>query len=72
MNTGPACIPEDLLETYAWGRLSDPRGAQLEEHLLLCAGCQNRLQQIDEYLQVAQAATAALDSQSHTSEHPAA
>ncbi len=62
MNAGSHCIAEDLLETYAWGRLSEPESASLEEHLLLCAGCQNRLEQLDDYLRVATAAAAALES----------
>jgi hypothetical protein len=61
MNSSHGCgIPEDILETYSWGRLSELESAPLEEHLLLCRACQERLEQIDEYLRVAKAATAAL------------
>jgi anti-sigma factor RsiW len=60
MNNGWLCFAEDVLETYAWGRLSDPDNAPLEEHLLVCDACRNRLEQIDEYLRVAKSAAAAL------------
>jgi anti-sigma factor RsiW len=60
MNAGSDCIPEDLLETHAWGRLSEIDSAPLEEHLLLCAACQDRLAQLDDYLRVARAAAEAL------------
>jgi hypothetical protein len=60
MNAGSVCIPEDRLESYAWGRLSEIDTAPLEDHLLLCAACQDRLAQLDDYLRVARAATQAL------------
>jgi hypothetical protein len=61
MNTGSIShIPEDLLEGYAMGRLSHSDRARLHRHLLLCSPCQAHFQQIDEYVKVIQAATAAL------------
>jgi anti-sigma factor RsiW len=61
MNTGSIShIPEDLLEEYAMGRLSHSDRSRLHRHLLLCSPCQAHLQQIDEYVKVIQAATAAL------------
>lgn len=61
MRTDSFCsVTEDVLENYAWERLPEPDRATLEEHLLICAHCQARLEQIDDYLPVARAATAAL------------
>jgi hypothetical protein len=61
MNTGPMShVPEDLLEEYAMGRLSRSDRARLHRHLRLCSSCQAELQEIDEYVKVIRAATAAL------------
>ena len=61
MNTGSIShVPEDLLEKYAMGRLSHSDRARLHRHLLLCSNCQAHLQQVDEYVKVIRAATAAL------------
>jgi len=40
-------ITEDILEAYSLGQLSEQDAAPIEEHLLLCAACQNRLQATD-------------------------
>jgi len=39
---GP-CIDPDALERYALGHTSASETAALEEHLLVCPDCQNRL-----------------------------
>lgn len=43
-------IPEDLIEEYALGRLQEPALALLEEHLLICEDCRERLQITDEFV----------------------
>lgn len=43
-------LTEEALESYAMGRMIDPEAETFEEHLLLCAGCQDRLQQMDEFV----------------------
>lgn len=43
-------ISEELLDDYALGRLSEPDVAPVEEHLLICAFCQERLQLTDEFI----------------------
>jgi anti-sigma factor RsiW len=53
-------VSEDVLETYAMGKLSDEDCAPLEEHLLLCCICQRRLAQTDEYIRVVKAAASRL------------
>ena len=61
MNIGAACdqlFPEDLLERYALGRLSELESSPWEEHLLLCRACQRRLEDMDEFLAAAKAALA--------------
>jgi hypothetical protein len=41
---------ENDLERYAMRTLSAPGVESLEEHLLVCAGCRDRLQATDEYV----------------------
>jgi hypothetical protein len=43
-------ISEDLLEQYAMGTLSDAEQTPLEEHLLICSFCQDRLQLEDDFI----------------------
>ena len=49
---------EDQLEEYAFGRLHDPQAAPLEEHLLICVSCQDRLHEVDEYIRLMKTAAA--------------
>jgi len=56
MNAIADHFPDDVLEKYAMGKLSDKERAPVEEHLLLCPQCQTQLQDIDEFIQVAKAA----------------
>ncbi len=49
--SGPDPHPDDeRLEQYALGRLDEIQSAPVEEHLLICPACQDRLFQTDEYL----------------------
>lgn len=41
-------IPEELLEEYATGTLPESDKAEIEEHLIACEFCQDRLQIEDE------------------------
>jgi hypothetical protein len=41
---------EDLLEEYAFRRVAEPLLSHLEEHLLICVPCQERLREIDDYV----------------------
>ena len=43
-------FPEDVLERYAMGKLSNQESEPLEEHLLVCVPCQQRLAELDEFL----------------------
>ena len=54
-------IPEDALEGYSMGKLSDDESAPLEEHLLICPFCQAGLEQTDEYIRVTKAAASSLN-----------
>ena len=47
---------DELLESYALGRLAEPGCAPLEEHLLLCPACQERLSRTDEFVAAMKAA----------------
>jgi hypothetical protein len=42
-------LPEEALENYAFGRLSDAQLADFEEHLLVCERCQARLEAEDNF-----------------------
>lgn len=44
-------IEPEKLELYAMGRMSEEQSVQVEEHLLLCADCQDQLQEFDDFLQ---------------------
>ena len=41
---------EELLERYAMGRLDEPELGEVEEHLLICAPCQERLDEATAYV----------------------
>jgi hypothetical protein len=41
---------EEILEEYCFNRLPETATDAIEEHLLLCAGCQVALQDLDEYI----------------------
>ena len=45
-------IDDELLERYSLGRLAEAESAVVEEHLLVCSECQDRLAEADEYTQV--------------------
>ncbi len=46
---------EDALERYSMGTLPDADAEVLEEHLLVCAPCQNRLDEMDRYVRAIRA-----------------
>ncbi len=51
MNTGLDRHPtDDALEEWVFNRLPTSVCAPLEEHLLVCSTCQDRLAEIDEYI----------------------
>ncbi|HEX8984430.1 MAG TPA: hypothetical protein VF767_03330 [Bryobacteraceae bacterium] len=45
-------ISDDLLETYALGKLQDADLAFAEEHMLVCAECRDRLVGIEAFVSV--------------------
>jgi hypothetical protein len=45
-------INEELLELYSMGRLGEPKLGEVEEHLLLCDQCQDRLEEVDGFVKV--------------------
>jgi anti-sigma factor RsiW len=52
-------ICEDDLECYALGRLPEAQQAPLEEHLLVCADCRDRLDEWNDYTRAMRAALSA-------------
>jgi hypothetical protein len=53
MNTcGVVHFPDDVLEIYAMGSLSNLDCGPLEEHLQLCGHCRTRLTNVEEYILV--------------------
>lgn len=54
-------ISEESLESYALGSLSEPLITGLEEHLLICPACQDKLRQVDHYVTAMRGAAAGLD-----------
>lgn len=49
-------IDEDGLELYALGRLAEAHAAPVEEHLLVCEECRQRLAEWDTYVAAMRAA----------------
>lgn len=47
---------EDALELYCLGRLDEDKSGSIEEHLLTCAQCQDRVQELDSFLKAAKIA----------------
>lgn len=43
-------ISDEMLEQYAMERILDPESEALEEHLLICPECRDRLQTMEEYV----------------------
>jgi hypothetical protein len=43
-------VEEELLEQYSVGRLGESEVARVEEHVLLCEACQDKLEQIDSWV----------------------
>jgi anti-sigma factor ChrR (cupin superfamily) len=41
-------VPDDWLEQYSKGTLEAARLAQVEEHLLICEQCRERLTKLDD------------------------
>jgi hypothetical protein len=54
---------EEVFEEYAFQRLSDSATDSVEEHLLICAKCQEELFEIDQYIQLMKHATARTQTQ---------
>lgn len=51
-------LTEDAIEAYSLGRLPDQESEVLEEHILLCSSCQDRLQHMDEFIAAFKVASA--------------
>jgi hypothetical protein len=62
----------DVWEEYALGMRSQNDCMHLEEHLLLCHACQDRLAKADEYIRVAKTATRLSGSRKRLSKPAAA
>lgn len=58
MNAAACHFPDDILEKYAIGKLSDQESEPVEEHLLLCSVCQERLEELDDFVQAIRIALA--------------
>jgi hypothetical protein len=52
-------IPEEILDEFAMEKLPEPDCALWEEHLLICAACQDRLAEMDEFIRAAKDAAEA-------------
>lgn len=70
MNTGFDHIAEHTLEEWVLDRRPGEQYAGLEEHLLICRICQDRVKNIDEYVAVMKSAFFAIAARA--SEHSAA
>jgi hypothetical protein len=66
-NSPTTHIEEELLERYSLGKLGEDECASLEEHLLVCHSCQDRLAETDEFVRTIRAAVPRLAAKPHTS-----
>jgi sirohydrochlorin ferrochelatase len=49
-------VSEDILEKFALDQLAEPELTLTGEHILLCAACQDRLREVDEFIETLQEA----------------
>jgi hypothetical protein len=56
-------IPEETLEQYSLGRLSELEIEPVEEHLLICAQCQDALTETEDFLRVVRSAVVEMPAQ---------
>ena len=59
-------IPEETLEQYCLGRLSESETEPVEEHLLLCNLCQDTLTETEQFVTAVRSALTQLESQPAT------
>ncbi len=57
-------ISDQALEEYSRGAVRDAEAERLEEHLLICPGCQDRLAETDEFVKAMRDAAAKLQMES--------
>jgi hypothetical protein len=56
-------LAEDTLEMYSMGRLSETETEHVEEHLLICPVCQDRLSETDQFVQAIRSAARELENE---------
>ena len=56
-------IPEEILEEFSMDMLPEESCSLWEEHLLVCATCQDRVGEADEYIQAMKAAATGISRQ---------
>jgi anti-sigma factor RsiW len=54
--TMKAHLSDHAAEAFALGKLAEEQLAPLEEHLLLCGSCRRKVEEWDEFIQVARVA----------------
>jgi hypothetical protein len=59
-------VPDDTLERYAIQTLSDAESGPMEDHLLICGGCRNRLNAEIEFVTAMRGAAAKIRYQKHS------
>lgn len=57
-------LTEDAIEQYSMAKLEGAELEELEEHLLLCAECQDRVAEADQFIQAFRAASARMAEES--------
>jgi hypothetical protein len=56
---------EEVLEEYAFDRLPEAAKGTVEEHLLICVGCQESLSNVDQYIRLMKHSTARMPLQAN-------
>ncbi len=61
-------LTEEILERYSLGQASEPEASLVEEHILLCDLCQEKLQEADDFVQAFRIAAPKLAAQAKIAE----
>jgi len=63
-------LEDDIIERYSLGRVEEPELTEVEEHLLICSQCQERVEAEDQFTRAARAALSRKESAAREPSRP--